>query len=84
MYLQRNSISNLLNHCCHSILRVFSLYFLPKYAAVNNTNIETVVMKRQKCITFSITVEIKNVSLFLYFVGYPVSQISFLSKRVIL
>jgi len=60
------------------------LYFLPKYAAVNNTNIETVVMKRQKCITFSVNVEIKDVLLFFSFVSYPVSQISFLWRRAIL
>jgi hypothetical protein len=42
-------LSRLLTHFCHGNLRVFSLYFWPKYAAVNNTNIESVAVKRQKC-----------------------------------
>jgi hypothetical protein len=41
---------------------VFSLYFWSKYAAVNNRDIESVATKRKKCITFSVIVEIKNVS----------------------
>ena len=85
MCLYSNSISRLLNHCCHGNLKSeFSLFFTPKYAAVNNTDIESVAIKTQKCINFSVNVEIKNVLLFLSFVSYPVSQIPLLSKRAIL
>jgi len=63
--LYSNSISGLLNHCCHGKVKSeFSLFFTPKYAAVNNTDIESVARKRQKCINFSVNVEIKK---FCYF-----------------